>query len=875
MSDMLHAPHPAFPHGGHLRALSAQAGCAPHELLDFSASINPFGPPPWLRDVTSATLSEAVHYPDPDCADLCRAAAEHFGVPSNSFVFGNGSTELLYTLPRILGFSQAIVPCPSYHDYTDACHKAGLRVISPRLRADNAFMLDWKALATHLATPSLVVFGRPNNPTGRMVDEAEILDIAARHPDSHFLVDEAFLDFVDTTTSLVGSRPENVSVLLSLTKMFAIPGLRLGGIATSPDRAQILREALPPWSVNVIAQAVGKHAFADTDFITQSRTKIARLRADLQANLDVLPGLTVYPSSANYLLIQIQSDKMDASALFQRLLQKHRIAIRVCDNVEGLDSTFFRVAVRRHEDNVRLVHAILASIPKPIGKRLPPGPTRRRHTPAIMIQGASSNAGKSVLCAALCRIFLQDGLRVAPFKAQNMSLNSHVDRFAREMGRAQVLQALACRLDPDSRMNPVLLKPSSDTGSQVIVNGIPVGNMRVAQYIAYKPKAFEAAKAAYDSLSSQYGVMVIEGAGCPAEVNLKHHDIVNMAMAEYANARVLLVADIDRGGAYAALAGVMELLTEYERSFVSGYLLNRFRGDASLLSPANDVLLQRTGKPVLGVIPNIDRLDLPEEDSVSWKAGHVCYRDRQSGDYDLDIVVIDLDHISNFTDVDPIAAESDVKLRLVRHADNLGTPDAIIIPGSKNTLSDLDILRRNGLATALTDIASNAKAEIVGICAGMQMLGISLADPGGLESSRVSDPGLALLPVNTVLDPVKTLERTNARHIPSNIEVTGYEIHHGRTEALLDEAVVVMTRVNGKAIGFARHDGLVWGSYLHGLFDDDSFRRWWLDNLRERKGIPALGKTTAPYDVEPALNRLADIVRTHIDINALYQSIGL
>ncbi len=873
MSVMSLSSSQPFPHGGHLRVLAQQAKCKPAEIIDFSASINPFGPPDWLRDVTSAALSQAVHYPDPDCAGLCSAAARFYGVEKSCFVFGNGSTELLHTLPRVLGLHRAIVPCPSYHDYTDACRRAGLQIIAPQLLPERRFILDITELTPYLTQPSLVILGRPNNPTGTMISDNEILQLAAQYPGCHFLVDEAFLDFVDAT-SLVPTRLPNISILLSLTKMFAIPGLRLGGIAADPELGKRLRSMLPSWSVNCIAQAVGERAFSDKHFIEHSRRTLRELRTKLISWLEGLPGITVFPSSANYLLVRLQSESMNARDLFERLLKKHRIAIRVCDTIAGLDATFFRIAVRREEENAQLVRAILACLPRPSGKPLRPGPARRRHTPALMIQGASSNAGKSVLCAALCRIFLQDGLRVAPFKAQNMSLNSHVDRYGREMGRAQVLQAFACRIDPDSRMNPVLLKPSSDTGSQVIINGKPVGNMRVAQYTKYKPTAFQAVQTAYNSLASQYGVMVIEGAGCPAEVNLKHHDIVNMAIAQYAKAHVLITADIDRGGAYASLAGVMELLTEHERSFVTGYLLNRFRGDASLLGPANDVLLQRTGKAVLGVIPNINDLGLPEEDSVSWKAGQLLSGTHHSIETCLDIVVIDLDHISNFTDIDPILAESDVHLRLVRHADNLGQPDAVIIPGSKNTLSDLEIMGRNGLATALTKLATTTATEVVGICAGMQMLGITISDPGGLESSRGMDMGLGLLPVNTMLHPVKTLERTTAIHLPSNMTVSGYEIHHGQTEALLDEAIVIMTRENGLPIGFARHDGRVWGSYLHGLFDDDAFRRWWLDRLRERKGLAAL-TTTTPYDIEPALNRLADIVRAHIDLDVIYQKLGI
>ncbi|MBG3876865.1 cobyric acid synthase, partial [Desulfovibrio oxamicus] len=304
-----------------------------------------------------------------------------------------------------------------------------------------------------------------------------------------------------------------------------------------------------------------------------------------------------------------------------------------------------------------------------------------------MVQGTCSNAGKSILAAAFCRIFLQDGLRVAPFKAQNMALNSCVTSDGLEMGRAQAVQAAACRLDPDVRMNPVLLKPCSDVGSQVIVMGRPVGVMRVRQYVDYKPRARDAAFAAYDSLAAEHDVMVIEGAGSPAEINLKAHDIVNMAMARHAGARVLLVGDIDRGGVFAALVGTMELLEDWERNHVAGYLLNKFRGDASLLDPALDFMKQRTGRPVLGVVPYLRDLGLPEEDSVSFKEGLPGLRGLRDGAAGeggvvpdtlpaivLDIVLVDLPHISNFTDVDALRGEPDVRLRVARTPADLPAP---------------------------------------------------------------------------------------------------------------------------------------------------------------------------------------------------------
>lgn len=523
-------------------------------------------------------------------------------------------------------------------------------------------------------------------------------------------------------------------------------------------------------------------------------------------------------------------------------------------------------------------------------------------TPALMVQGTCSNAGKSILAAAFCRIFLQDGLRVAPFKAQNMALNSCVTPDGLEMGRAQAVQAAACRLDPDVRMNPVLLKPCSDVGSQVIVMGRPVGVMRVRQYVDYKPQARDAAFAAYDSLAAEHDVMVIEGAGSPAEINLKAHDIVNMAMARHAGARVLLVGDIDRGGVFAALVGTMELLDGWERDLVAGYLLNKFRGDASLLDPALDFMRERTGRPVLGVVPYLRDLGLPEEDSVTFKEGLPGLRDLRGGAAGegggdaLDIVLVDLPHISNFTDVDALRGEPDVRLRVARvPADLAGSagpggryPDAVILPGSKNTTGDLRALRASGMAGELARLARDPDGPVVaGICAGLQMLGLSVADPLGLEGGG-REQGLGLLPVRTELAAEKTLRRTAGVHPYSGLPVAGYEIRHGITVGEEgggagdagdpEDARVFLLRKDGGALGWSVGTGpreRVWGTSLHGVFDADGFRRHFLDGLRARRGLAPLGRVVAPYSLDPALDRLADAVRAAVDMDAIYGMLGL
>ncbi len=447
----------------------------------------------------------------------------------------------------------------------------------------------------------LVILGQPNNPTGITVEAKAIRRMAQRHPSSWFVIDEAFADFIEGLDSLTRDRPSNVIVLRSFTKFFAIPGLRLGWALADPEIAKKVRAVLPPWSVNTLAQKVGEAALSDRTYAEQTRALVKKLREDLRLTLEGLPGLKVYPGESNFLLIRIDLKNISAPQLASQLLTQG-IAIRVCENFEGLDSRFFRLAVRTAEENDRLGQALALAL---TGK--PKTQKTKRKIPAVMFQGTSSNAGKSILTTALCRILLQDGYRVAPFKSQNMSLNSFVTRQGGEMGRAQVVQAQACRLEPDVRMNPILLKPNKDTGSQVIILGQPVGNMDVDQYIEYKPQAFQKAREAYDALAGEYEVIVLEGAGSPAEVNLKHHDIVNMKMAEYANAPVLLVGDIDRGGVFASFLGTWEILSPWERKLLAGFVINRFRGEESLLGPAIQFTRHCTDRPVWGVVPHIPR----------------------------------------------------------------------------------------------------------------------------------------------------------------------------------------------------------------------------------------------------------------------------
>lgn len=847
-------------HGGNIHML-ARNSTSRDTLMDFSANINPLGPPAWLRNVISRAVSDVVHYPDPECYEFVQAVGARYNVAPQTIVAANGTTELLYQLPRILHCKRAIIPVPSYIDYRKVMDLEGIEVVEFPLVPDNNFTLDCKALEGMLHDDDVVILGSPNNPTGNLVNSSTLSALAATFPHTTFVIDEAFLDFVLEGQSVAGTA-ENIITLHSLTKFYAIPGIRLGFGIFPRSLADALKRILPPWSVNTIAQNVGARLFGDEDYFEKTRSTVNQLRRQQFERLRCIDALDVFPSSANYHLIRITT-ALKADELCKRLLQRERgpnIAIRVCGNYSGLDNSYFRVAVRDQEDNERLVDALNMVFAS--NTRRQAAPVHRQKS--LMIQGTSSNAGKSVIVAALCRILVQDGYRVAPFKAQNMSLNSFVTLDGSEMGRAQVVQAQAAKLAPDVRMNPILLKPNSDVGSQVIVHGSPVANMSVMEYLKYKTTAAAKAHESYDSLADEFDVLVLEGAGSPGEVNLKKHDIVNMHMAQYAKSPVLLVGDIDRGGVYASFAGTMEVMEEWERKLVGGFLVNRFRGDASLLHSAHEYIFDLTGKPVLGTIPNIHDLGIPEEDSVSFKAGKL-QKKRPHGEH-VEIALINLPHISNFTDIEPFIDEPDVYLKIINSPSELGTPDSIIVPGSKNVVGDLAFLQRTGLNDAIVKNAANG-VEIVGICGGYQILGQTIHDPYRIESDARSVSALRLLPLDTTLARHKTLTRKTGRHLATGLDVHGYEIHHGLSSGV---TTPLLTFDDGTNCGTSHESLAIWGAYLHGIFDADIFRRSFIDGLRKRKGLEGLGRIAAPYNLERAFDTLAEVVRKSIDMDAVY-----
>ncbi|MGK7344441.1 MAG: cobyric acid synthase [Candidatus Nitrospinota bacterium M3_3B_026] len=856
---------PDFTHGGNVRQIARKAGLPPERVLDFSASLNPLGFPDWLRSLVNARLKDIALYPDPEMEELIEAFSERTGVPKEQAAAGAGATELIFTIPLAGRFDAALIPAPSYTDYRRAALRAGLDVRTFRLDSHKSFALDIEKLGQNLRGGELVFLGHPNNPTGKTLDADALRALAREHSASTFLVDESFGGFVRDFDSMIHDRPPNVIVVLSLTKLYAVPGLRLGMAVADDEIIGGIRRMTPPWPVNTLAQAFGAEVFrGDGEYERRTVDEVEKLRRALAEGLERIGGLTVFPGETNYLLVRMDTPGMDARRLSEALLAEG-IAVRLLADFEGLDDRYFRVAVRTGEENEKLLEAVAKALGVAPVRR---GKTRRRKIPAVMFQGTGSDSGKSVLAAAMLRVLARDGFRAAPFKAQNMALNSYVTLDGREIGRAQATQAQAAGLEPDTLMNPILLKPNSDTGAQVIVLGEPVGSMTVDEYFRFKKeRGFDIVKSAYDELTEKYDVIVMEGAGSPAEVNLKDHDIVNMRMARHAGARAVLVGDIDRGGVFASFIGCAETMAEWERRLLAGFIVNKFRGDARLLGGALDYTSRRLGMPALGVVPYMEGIGLPEEDRARVNGDGPAEEDA------VTVAVVRLRRTSNFTDFDPLMIEPDVSLRLAERPEQIEDADAVVIPGSKSVIPDLLELERSGMAEAVRKAARGGKTMVIGLCGGFQMLGRSIADPGGVESSTASARGLGLLDVETSLAPEKTLARARGRHAASGLEAQGYEIHHGETA--LGGAEPLIVRDDGAVIGAASPCGLVWGTYLHGLFDRDEFRRWLIDRLREKKGLAPKGRVVARHDVEERLDRLAEVFRESVGVDDIYRIMGL
>jgi adenosylcobyric acid synthase len=495
----------------------------------------------------------------------------------------------------------------------------------------------------------------------------------------------------------------------------------------------------------------------------------------------------------------------------------------------------------------------------------------------IMVQGTASSVGKSVLVTALCRIFKQDFFKVAPFKSQNMALNSFVTKDGGEIGRAQAVQAEACGIEPTVEMNPILLKPESGLRSQIIVQGKVSRNLKSEKYTEYADYLMEIIERSLNSLRSQYDIVVIEGAGSTAEVNLREHEIVNMRIAKMAESPVLLVGDIDRGGIFASLVGTMELLSAEERNLVKGLIINKFRGEKDRFRNGVDFLESRTARPVLGIIPYFEDLSIAQEDSV-----YLDERPATSGE-GLQVVIIRVPHTANYDDFDPLQ-EMGCNLRYVTRPQEVGCPDLLILPGTKGTIHDRLFLKEQGFDSVILELARK-KVPVIGVCGGFQMLGLSIRDPQHVESEAEEVEGLGLLPVDTVFANVKNTVQVKSKIMADkgllkglkDSLVSGYEIHMGQTTnpevAPLGRVIETPLNAAGYYDGCVSKNGLIFGTYLHGIFRNGQFTNKLLTNLWHMKGLTA--KLREQKDHEEEYDKLAELVRQNLDVAKLYEIIGL
>lgn len=952
-----------------------------------------------------SSLEPIAQYPDPAYMRLSAAAANRFGISAARIVFGNGADEIMFALGRALAkktaqaveTAHAVVTVPAYSSYREALTLAGFTVKEiPYKTLLNNF--ESEPDMRHSATCWI---GAPNNPDGAMPPEypQRIIKLAKNFPEINFVIDEAFIEFTDFTSLCeVKSLPDNIFIIRSLTKIFAVPGLRIGYAVVPESFAHLLREELPNWPLNTIAEHFALEAFSRPEvqsYITASKALIHKEKERIRHALT--PYYELSETQANFYCIRFSphyfatSTKIDAStanhsnsdqpaqnsneltASLEKFLFKNGIAVRNVSNYANITPWVFRIAIRTHTENDSIISALTAfaelykntsnavchtaDAPTSSTARSIAGCTTRsaasctasdptyyttdntikdtmsinpgesfkikntalRRASAVMIQGCSSSAGKSIIASALCRILRNRGFDVAPYKAQNMSNNSAVTRDGFEIGRAQAVQAMACGLEPDPRMNPVLIKPEGNMESQVIVMGKPWKRNSARDYYMQKKELASIAQEAYDSLAREHEVIVLEGAGSPAEINLKSHDFVNMEAAIYADADVYLVGDIDRGGVFASFLGHVATFSHQERSLLKGFIINKFRGDVTLLTPAYELLAKYTSVPVLGCVPYFRDIVIPEEDESklvsleqqSNEAGQHAQSSSTGNTITLGIIMFP--HVSNFTDFEPFAFEPYVRIKKIFcPADSIGT-DALILPGSKTTVNDYRWLKDTGLAQVIQERAAEGTI-IIGICGGLQMLGTEIHDPDHIESEHTVTKSLALLPLITTFSPNKQLARgmyTIAKpdillknetsldiqiveHIQqvlltlSQWEISGYEIHHGVTKCSEinhhsqgDTSNIHPSSSGQKPIPFifnSNGNPVAWcykniiGTYLHGIFENDELRTALINLIRTQKKLQQqsiyLSRTT---DAE--LEKLSDFITSYIDIDTILKNL--
>lgn len=802
-------------HGGGARFLEQALGFGYGEILDLSASMNPVASD--FSSILKRHLDSLGSYPETYLAR--EALADAISVPADRLLLTSGGAEAIALVSQVVQSGWVVDP-------EFSLYRRHIKYIDPNG--------PWWA-------------SNPNNPTGALLGIDQTPEV----------VDEAFYPLATGQWSRRDFERGSF-VVGSLTKLFSLPGLRIGYvIAPDADSCRILSQIQPRWSVNSLAGAVLPELLKAIDLVDTSM-KISLLRSELAGVLSNY-GLEVFDSKANYLFVP------EAADLFDRLLAGG-ILVRETESF-GLPGGV-RIAVPGMREIAAVEQALFPKRSKQKSKR--------ESKKSLMIVGTTSDAGKSTLVTALCRVLSNRGLSVAPFKAQNMSLNSAITPDGYEIGRAQARQAFAARVEPRVEMNPILIKPNSNLTSQVVVMGQPMFDTSAFGYQKRKAELFEVVIDSYQRLASEHDLVVIEGAGSPAEVNLADYDIVNLSLAKRVGTSALLVGDIDRGGVFASLFGTVEILPSDLSNLIVGFAINKLRGDARLLDSGISILESRTSKKVFGVLPFFDQQLIDSEDSMGL-SGYAA--EQVEGEDALDIAVVGLPRLSNFTDFDPLVYEPGCRVRVVNHPGQLHGADLVIIPGTKATVTDLLWLRERGFETAIRNAIRDGSI-VFGICGGFQMLGSEIRD--GIESRHGSQRGLGLLKVSTEFLTTKvTLVRNGVSPLFDGVPINGYQIHQGRVHLNgsppLFELADPVRRIEvvGNSEGTVDPQGQVFGTTLHGIFENDKFRERFLSHVADRVGKKFVSNLEFENLRQNQVDFLADFVAEHLDLNGLFEAASI
>lgn len=797
-------------HGDGARPLESALNLAAGEILDLSASMNPAADD--YRETLMCHLGSLRHYPDEGRAR--DELAEKLNVDPSVLILCNGASEAISLVSNVVSSG---------------------RIMGPEFSLYSRYIQNYDASGPLWAS-------NPNNPTGLLLANELIPEV----------VDEAFYQMATGSWSRRDFEKGSF-VIGSLTKLFSLPGLRMGYIVAPSRRyAELLHRIRPEWSLNSLASSVIPSLVHDVDLQSVCE-RIASFRSQLVALLDE-HGYKSNESVANYVFIAESRD------LFTLLL-KNKILVRDTSSF-GLPGGV-RVAVPNERGLDRLQAAL----------NTPQTRFRKRPGGALMVVGTTSDSGKSTIVAALCRVLSNNGIAVAPFKAQNMSLNSAVTSDGYEIGRAQARQAVAARTEASVHMNPILLKPTSQSRSQVIVLGEPLFEMGAREYQSQKSQLLDVVIDSFRSLENKYEAVILEGAGSPAEINLLDNDIVNLSLAQKVNANALLVGDIDRGGVFASLYGTVKILPDHLSNCIIGTVINKIRGDVSLLDTGIERLERLIDKKCFGVIPFIDLPFIDSEDSMAL-ASYGSAR-RKDSDH-VDVAIIDLPRISNFTDFDPLVFEDGCSVRIVKDRSQLGSPDLVIIPGSKTTIDDLHWMRACGFELELKRLRDEGSV-ILGICAGYQMLGETIED--GIESSCSHEAGFGYLPVDTVFRNSKvTLMRNGTSDFFDGVSLSGYQIHHGRVISDPDCSLFRLDAPSRDIEGVALYDGAtdqgnrVFGTSLHGIFENDSFRNEFLGFVAKARNKAFKSALRFEELRDSQIELIADLISRNVDLKGLFSS---